>query len=58
MVPRPGRTVDVAQLRAWLSERTERFKVPEVIYVSDVLPSGATGKADRRAVAKLAERKG
>jgi long-chain acyl-CoA synthetase len=58
VVPRPDRTIDVAQLRAWLSERTERFKVPEVIYVRDALPSGATGKADRRAVARLAQDKG
>ncbi len=55
VVPRPGRTVDVARLRAWLTERTERYKVPEVFYVRDALPSGATGKADRRAVARLAE---
>ncbi len=55
VVPRPGRSIDIAQLRAWLGERTERFKVPDVIYVRDALPSGATGKADRRAVARLAE---
>jgi acyl-CoA synthetase (AMP-forming)/AMP-acid ligase II len=55
VVPRKGSTLDVAKLRHWLLERTERFKVPEVIYVRDVLPSGATGKADRRAVARLAE---
>ena len=55
VVPRSGRNVDAGQLRAWLSERTERFKVPEVIYVRDALPSGATGKADRRAVTRLAE---
>jgi acyl-CoA synthetase (AMP-forming)/AMP-acid ligase II len=55
VVPRPGRALDVARLRAWLTERTERYKVPEVFYVRDALPSGATGKADRRAVARLAE---
>jgi len=58
VVPRQGRTLDVKQLRDWLLTRTERFKVPEVFYVSEALPSGATGKADRRAVAQLAERKG
>jgi long-chain acyl-CoA synthetase len=54
VVPREGRTLDAAKLRAWLLERTERFKVPEVFYIRDALPSGATGKADRRAVALLA----
>lgn len=57
VVPRPGSTLDVSKLRAWLLERTERFKVPEVFHIRDVLPSGATGKADRRAVALLAARK-
>ena len=44
-------------LRNWLLARTERNKVPEVFYVRDALPSGSTGKADRRAVARLAEGK-
>jgi long-chain acyl-CoA synthetase len=57
VVPRQGRTLDAAELRAWLLERTERFKVPEVFHIRDVLPNGATGKADRRAVALLAARK-
>ena len=55
VVARPGATLDPAALRAWLLERTERFKVPEVFYICDALPSGATGKADRRAVARLAD---
>ena len=55
VVPRAGRTLDAAKLREWLIARTERFKVPEVIYIRAALPSGATGKADRRAVARLAE---
>ncbi len=54
VVPRQGPTLDVAQLRGWLLERTERYKVPEVFYIREALPSGATGKADRRAVAALA----
>jgi len=55
IVPRNGATLDPAALRAWLLERAERYMVPEVFYVCDVLPSGSTGKADRRAVARLAE---
>jgi acyl-CoA synthetase (AMP-forming)/AMP-acid ligase II len=57
VVPRAGAALDTAQLRDWLLARTERYKVPEVFYVRDVLPSGSTGKADRRAVARLAEGK-
>jgi acyl-CoA synthetase (AMP-forming)/AMP-acid ligase II len=54
VVPRQGCTVDVESLRAWLATRTERYKVPEVFYVRDALPAGSTGKADRRAVARMA----
>jgi long-chain acyl-CoA synthetase len=58
VVPRAGAALDAESLRAWLSARTERYKVPEVFYVRDTLPAGSTGKADRRAVAKMAEGKG
>jgi long-chain acyl-CoA synthetase len=54
VVPRAGARLDGAALREWLLARTERWKVPEVFYVRDALPVGATGKADRRAVAALA----
>ena len=55
VVPRAGAALDVARLRDWLLTRTERYKVPEVFYIRDALPSGSTGKADRRAVARLAQ---
>ena len=55
VVPRAGAALDVARLRDWLLTRTERYKVPEVFYIHDALPSGSTGKADRRAVARLAQ---
>ena len=58
VVPRSGCTLDVARLREWLSARTERYKVPEVFYIRDALPAGATSKADRRAVARMAEERG
>jgi long-chain acyl-CoA synthetase len=54
IVPRAGIEIDTASLRDWLAARTERFKVPDVFYVRDALPSGASGKADRRAVTQLA----
>jgi acyl-CoA synthetase (AMP-forming)/AMP-acid ligase II len=54
IVPRAGADIDAVALRDWLLARTERFKVPEVFHFRDVLPSGSSGKADRRAVAQLA----
>jgi long-chain acyl-CoA synthetase len=54
VVTRAGAHLDAAALRDWLLARTERFKVPDVFYFRDALPAGASGKADRRAVAQLA----
>ncbi len=54
VVPRAGAQLDAAALRQWLLARTERWKVPEAFHIRDALPAGATGKADRRAVAALA----
>jgi long-chain acyl-CoA synthetase len=54
IVPRAGVRIDPAALRDWLTTRTERFKVPDVFHIRDALPSGSSGKADRRAVAQLA----
>jgi long-chain acyl-CoA synthetase len=54
IVTRAGARLDSAALRDWLLARTERFKVPDVFHFRDALPSGSSGKADRRAVAQLA----
>ena len=54
IVPRAGADIDAVALRDWLLARTERFKVPDVFHFRDVLPSGSSGKADRRATAQLA----
>jgi acyl-CoA synthetase (AMP-forming)/AMP-acid ligase II len=56
IVPRAGTHLDATALRDWLLLRTERFKVPDVFHFRDALPSGSSGKADRRAVAQLAAR--
>jgi long-chain acyl-CoA synthetase len=54
IVPRAGAQLEAAALRGWLTERTERFKVPDVFHFRDALPAGSSGKADRKAVAQLA----
>ena len=58
IVKRAGASLDATALRDWLLARTERFKVPDVFHFRDALPSGASGKADRRAVARLAAQPG
>ncbi|MGD8601840.1 MAG: phosphopantetheine-binding protein, partial [Gemmatimonadota bacterium] len=47
VVPAPGRTPDVTELRTFLSERLARFKVPKAIHVCDALPRAAGGKLQR-----------
>jgi long-chain acyl-CoA synthetase len=58
IVPRDGAQLDAAALRDWLAARIERFKVPDVFHFRDALPAGSSGKADRKAVAHLAARRG
>jgi long-chain acyl-CoA synthetase len=48
--PRPGATVDVPALLAFLRDRLPGYAVPEDILVSTDLPRTASGKLDRRAV--------
>ena len=53
VAPTVGRRPVPEDLLAWAGERLERYKVPRTLRVVDTLPTGATGKADRRAVAAL-----
>ncbi|MBI3436287.1 MAG: hypothetical protein HY056_14640 [Proteobacteria bacterium] len=53
VVPRAGVVVDAQALRAWLTARIERYKVPDTIHFHHTLPCGPTGKADRRAAAAI-----
>ena len=50
VVPRPENTVDERELRQWVSERVERFKLPDVYHFGSELPTGRTGKVDREAL--------
>ena len=55
VVQRRGRQTAPDALRAWAADYLERFKLPDAIHLVDELPSGSTGKADRRALRKLIE---
>jgi malonyl-CoA/methylmalonyl-CoA synthetase len=52
VVPTAGTAPDPARLRAWAAERLERWKLPDRIHLGTALPTGHTGKADRRALAR------
>jgi len=49
MIVRRDLWLSESDLREWLRERIERFKVPDAIHLVDTLPVGRTGKADRAA---------
>ena len=48
IVLKPGMTVDILELRNYLSEKLAAFKIPRQITVVNELPKGATGKVQRR----------
>ncbi|MFM0337149.1 class I adenylate-forming enzyme family protein [Paraburkholderia fungorum] len=48
IVPFAGSAVDLAALRSFLGGRLEKYKIPDFFYVGEALPTGRTGKADRR----------
>ncbi|MEX2241069.1 MAG: fatty acid--CoA ligase family protein, partial [Burkholderiales bacterium] len=54
VVPRDA-SLTVADLRAFLRERLDKFKQPDVFYFSRELPAGRTGKADRGRFAAMLE---
>lgn len=55
IILRPGHQTAPATLKAWAADYLERFKLPDSIHLVDELPSGSTGKADRRALRQLIE---
>ena len=47
VVPREPGQLAAAELRAFLAQRLEKYKQPDVLYFATELPAGRTGKADR-----------
>jgi long-chain acyl-CoA synthetase len=54
VVPKTNAVLTPEGLRRWASQRIERYKVPDAIYLRDALPLGSTGKVRRAGVAELA----
>ena len=55
LVPRSDAQLDEDALRDWAGTRLERFKLPARIHIGSDLPTGRTGKADRKTLAGLIE---
>jgi O-succinylbenzoic acid--CoA ligase len=50
VVPAPGATADLAELRPWVSARLGAAAAPRELHLVDAVPTLHTGKPDRRAV--------
>ena len=55
IVPLPGAAPAAGELRAWSEGRIDGYKRPDAVHIGDALPTGRTGKADRRALRALIE---
>ncbi len=53
VVAAPGAALDAARLARFLRGRLERFKQPDFLYLGDCLPTGRTGKLDRRRLQEM-----
>jgi HIP---CoA ligase len=54
VVPRPGATVDPAEVVAWCRERMANFKVPRTVEVVKGLPRNASGKVRKVELRRMA----
>ncbi len=50
VVPKPGHTIDVEELRQFAKSQVAGYKYPRVIWVVDDLPKGPTGKVLKREI--------
>jgi len=50
VIPQVGENPQPDALLSWAKGRIDRFKLPDYIHLSDALPVGPTGKADRKSL--------
>ena len=50
VLPVSGTALDPSTLLRWASHQMDRHKLPDSVYVTGSLPTGETGKADRKAL--------
>lgn len=50
LVPQPGQTVDIAELRRWLRQRLADAMIPTSFIIMEALPITANGKLDRKSL--------
>ena len=58
VAPKPGETIDVDELKAFVKERVAAYKYPRKIEVVKELPKGPTGKIMKREIQARRWRRG
>jgi fatty-acyl-CoA synthase len=53
VVPKPGASVDLEELREYAGQRIGRYKLPRRLELVDVLPRNATGKVLKTELRKV-----
>lgn len=56
VVLKSGTKLDQDELKAWVSDKLAKFKVPKKVYFTEVMPKTATGKIQRRIVAETMQK--
>ncbi|KAI1211772.1 acetyl-CoA synthetase-like protein [Annulohypoxylon truncatum] len=56
VVLKSGAKLDQDELKAWVSEKLAKFKVPKKVYFTEIMPKTATGKIQRRIVAETMQK--
>ena len=54
-VPRPGRELDIAEIRAFVSARLASYKAPDTLIVVEELPVTSIGKIDKKQLRPTAD---
>ncbi|KAL6707142.1 hypothetical protein ACN47E_004689 [Coniothyrium glycines] len=52
IVVKEGQKLTAGELKAWLTDRVAKFKLPKKVFFTDIMPKTATGKIQRRLVAE------
>ncbi|KAF2273196.1 acetyl-CoA synthetase-like protein [Westerdykella ornata] len=52
VVVKEGKRLNAEELKAFMSEKVAKFKLPKKVFFTDVMPKTATGKIQRRLVAE------
>lgn len=50
MILKPGATVTADEIREFARERVAAYKYPRIVWITESLPTGATGKILKREI--------